>query len=131
MSVTVGDVFELDGGKWAVKLVDLDGSHPNNKSKKPRIDASKFIVDEFGNEKVRKGRPSKFEPADVFKAMGLPFDESSVPQAAGFTFVDTANIPPVDSVEEEWEALRKSEEREARIAELIGGLSDPAPNIEW
>lgn len=122
MSVSVGDTFELNGSKWAIKLIDLDGTHPNNKAGKPRIDASRFYTDEFGEEKVRKGRPSKFDPQDVYGALGL--DVPKILETDGFS---TTTVP-IDEVERSWEETRISKER---VAELIGALDDDATSEDW
>lgn len=135
--VNVGDVFELDGKKWSIKLIDLDGSSPKNKSGEPRIDASPFYTDNFGEEKLRKGRPSKFKPEAVYKALGksIPdsFDKTIVEphkygfQPGGFTKISEdseANVKP----EPTWEEVRAS--REA-VANLIGSIDDDSTEDDW
>jgi hypothetical protein len=124
MSVSVGDTFVLGGAKWAIKLIDLDGTHPTNKTGKPRINASRFYKDEFGYEKVRKGRPSKFTVEEVFAAMGQEVPKSSNPENAGFE-LDTA---PIDEAEKSWERVRMNE---SRVAELIGSLDDDSTDEDW
>lgn len=59
--ISVGDVFEFEGSKFCVKKIDYTGEDPTNKSKEPRLDASEFIVDEEGIEKLKKGRPRRFD----------------------------------------------------------------------
>src|SRR5690606_36942974 len=76
--VKVGDVFVVDGEKWVVRSIDLEGTSPKNISREPRIDDSKFFIDEDGNEKVRKGRPSKFKPHVVYEALGFEAPDTEV-----------------------------------------------------
>lgn len=80
--VKTGDVFVVDGEKWVVRSIDLSGTNPKNITGEPRIDASKFFTDENGEEKVRKGRPSKFKPGVVYEALGYeaPTVEISKPK---------------------------------------------------
>ena len=125
MSISVGDTFELDGDKWAIKLIDLSGKHPNNKTGKPRIDASRFFKDEFGSEKVRKGRPSRFDPEVVFSVMGVKPEVCC--DATSNCGLSTETIP-LDAAENSWEQARVSE---SRVAELIGSLDDDSNNDDW
>jgi hypothetical protein len=66
----LGDTF-VDGGiKYVIKRIDLTGTHPANGTGKPRVDASKFHRTESGEERVKLGRPKKFEPNYVAKLLG-------------------------------------------------------------
>lgn len=119
MSINVGDTFMLDGTKYSIKLIDLDGSHPNNKTGDPRIDASKFYTDEWGDEKIKKGRPHKFDVKSVCEAMGVGVPESIAAQ--GFA----PATEPIDSVEKEWEDTRADKERIEKLINVLGDETFP------
>lgn len=121
--ISVGETFSIDGQKWVIKMIDLDGSNPLNKSGEARIDASKLVKNELGEERVKRGRPSKFKPAVVFEAMGqeVPRELDAKP---GFAPIVQVPTTPQDNEEEEWERLR---ERRERISSLIDSL----PGDDW
>ena len=120
MTVSVGDTFVIDDVRWSVKLIDLTGTGPGNKTNKPRIDASRFYKDEFGEEKVRKGRPSKFTVEQVCGAMGvaLPNGFNAPPGFAPKTV-------PQDEVEEDWEEIRAQRES------IISMIEDTSVDADW
>ncbi len=124
--INVGDTFSIDGQKWSIKLIDLVGNDSRNKTGEPRIDASRFYTDEFGEEKVRKGRPSKFTVDAVCKAMGIPIPDATK-SAIGFS----KPIETTDKVEEEWSQLRESNrETVENLINLIPD-ADNSTNEDW
>lgn len=133
--IKIGDTFSLNGERWCIKLIDLTGKHPKNKSGEPRIDASRFEINANGIETLRKGRPSKFKPQDVFDAMGIKMPEVvDEGGGVGFNFYQppaAAAIPvaeSVDNVERDWEQVRVSRER---VRELLGKLDDDSTEEDW
>lgn len=67
----LGDVFvDTDGVKYVIKRIDLVGNHPSNGTGHPRVDASRFHINDKGEERVKLGRPKKFEPNYVAKLLG-------------------------------------------------------------
>jgi len=107
--IKVGDTFVIDDVKWVIKMIDLDGSNPTNKSNEPRIDASRLDRDEHGFEKIRRGRPSKFKPALVFGALGEEVPDIVTSCTSGVEAALGA-IAAADKVEEDWEESRENKE---------------------